>query len=112
MGKGAQGYVDAMGYAGRATELNLASSAERFAGSGKASAGGAISAFVDYFVGMATSLGIEINKCSIEITKVILDVLTMVAMAETAVGVWAAALQCLALNADVTDMKKACSMGK
>jgi hypothetical protein len=112
MGKGAQGYVDAMGYAGRAADLNLASSAERFAGSGAVSAGGAISAFVDYFAGMAESLGIEMNKCSIAVTKVILDVLSMVAMAETVVGVWAAALQCLALNADLTDMKKACFLGK
>jgi hypothetical protein len=111
MGKGAQGYVTAMGYAGRASDLNLVSSAERFAGNGKVSAGGAISAFVDYFAGLAESLGIEMNKCSISITKVILDVLTMVAMAETVVGVWAAALQCLALNADLVEMKKACFMG-
>jgi len=111
MGKGAQGYVNAMGYAGRATEMNLVASAERFAGSGNVSAGGAISAFVDYFAGMAKSLGIEVNECSIAVTKVMLDVLTVVAMADTVVGIWAAALQLLSLKADIVGMKIACLQG-
>jgi hypothetical protein len=108
MAKGAQGYIDAMGYAERARELDLVSSAERFAGRGTVSAGAAISAFVDYFAGMAKSLGIEVNECAIAVTKVMLDVLTTLALAETVVGVWAAALQLLSTKADVLDMKRAC----
>jgi hypothetical protein len=106
--KGAQGYVDAAHLAANATTMNALGSAERFVARGNVSAGGAISAFVDYFAGLAKSMHIEMNECALAVTKVMLDVLTAVALLESVVGVWAAALQVLATGADSKDMIKAC----
>jgi len=108
MGKGAKGYAAAAHLANNATGMKAVSSAERFAARGKVSAGGAISAFVDYFAAVAKSLKIEVNDCAIAITKVILDVLTTIALVDTVVGIWAAALQALATGADSKEMLKAC----
>jgi hypothetical protein len=82
--------------------------AEKFATRGTISAGGAISAFVEYFAGIAKTLGIELNECAIAVTKVILDILTTIALADTVVGIWAAALQALAVGADTKGMINAC----
>lgn len=72
-------------------------------------AGGAISAFVEYFSGMAKGWGIEMNECAIAVTKVILDELTVVAMADTGVGIcWAVSLQLLTVTADSAAMPQAC----
>lgn len=82
--------------------------AEKMASRGTISAGGAISTFVEYFAGVAKSLGIEMNECALAITKVILDVLTELALIESVVGIWASALQALAIGADTTDVINAC----
>jgi hypothetical protein len=111
MGKGAQEYVTAAALVVRAENVRSIALAEKFAAKGTVSAGGAISAFVDYSAGMATNLGIEMNMCAIAVTKVMLNVLTIVAMADTVVLFWAAALQALSLGSDVNEMKKACMQG-
>jgi hypothetical protein len=108
MATGAEGYAAAARLAGNARMMNSINMAEKFAAKGSVSAGGAISAFVDYFVSVAESLKIEINDCAIAVTKVILDILTTIALADTVVGLWAAALQALALGADTTETTKAC----
>jgi hypothetical protein len=111
LGKGAKGYGAAARLAGNATAMNALSSAEKFAARGNVSAGGAISAFVDYFVVIAESQHIEMNECAVAVTKVMLDVLTTIALADTVVGIWAAALQALAVGADTKDMIRVCSAG-
>jgi hypothetical protein len=108
MAGGAKGYAAAARLAQNATDMNALGVAGKFAARGSFFAGGAISAFVDYFVNLAKSLNIEVNECAIAITKVILDILTTIAFVESVVGVWAGALQALALGADSTDMYKAC----
>jgi len=108
LGKGAKGYAAAARLAGNATAMNALSSAEKFAAKGNASAGGAICAFVDYFAIVAKSLNIEMDECALSITKVMLDVLATIVLAETVVGVWVAALQALAVGGDSKEMILAC----
>jgi hypothetical protein len=108
MAKGAKGYAAAARLSSNATTMNALSSAESFAARGTFSAGGAISAFVNYFAAIAKSLHIEMNECTIAVTKVMLDVLTTIALADTVIGLWAAALQVLATGADATEMVQAC----
>lgn len=108
MGRGAKGWAAAAHLEGNATAMNAFTAAEKFAAKGNVFAGGAISAFVDYFAVVAKNLGIEMNECAISITKVMLDVLTTIALADTLVGVWAAALQLLSLGSDLQEMQKAC----
>jgi hypothetical protein len=108
MAKGAKGYVVAARLAGNATAMNTLGSAEKLAAKGNVSAGGAVCAFVDYFAAIAKSLNIELNECALSITKVMLDVLATIALAESVVGIWAAALNALAIGADTQDMIQAC----
>jgi len=108
MDRGAKGWAAAARLESNATAMNAATAAERFAARGNVFAGGAISAFVDYFSVVAKGLGIQMNDCAMAITKVMLDVLTIIALADTMVGVWAAAVQLLSLNADLAEMQKAC----
>ncbi len=109
MGHGASTYVAAGRLASNARVMGAATSAEQFAARGNFAAGGAIAAFVDYFAALAKSLGIEMNECAIAVTKVMLDVLSTIALADTLVGIWAAAMQVLSLEADTKDMIRACS---
>jgi|SRR5580658_8500462 hypothetical protein len=108
LNKGAEGWATAARLESNARAMNALGVAEKFATRGTVSAGGAISTFVDYFAGVAQGLGIEMNGCAIAVTKVILDVLTTIALADTVVGVWAAALQALAVGADTKEMINAC----
>jgi hypothetical protein len=108
LNKGAEGWAAAARLESNARAMNALGVAEKFATRGTVSAGGAISTFVDYFAGVAQGLGIEMNGCAIAVTKVILDVLTTIALADTVVGVWAAALQALAVGADTKEMINAC----
>jgi hypothetical protein len=111
LNKGAKGWAAAARLESNAKAMNAVTMAEKFAAKGAVSAGGAISTFVDYFAGIAKSLGIEMNECAIDVTKVILDILTTVALADTVVGVWAAALQALATGADTKEMINTCLIG-
>lgn len=104
---GTKGYLAASKYASNARTMSATTYAEKFAARGTVSAGGAISAFVDYFSTVAKGLGIEMNECSIAITKVILDVLSVIALVD-ALMVWGVALQLLALDADKSEMVTAC----
>jgi hypothetical protein len=106
--KEAKGAELAFGYAARASNLGLDASAARFAAKGAEGVGGVMSEFVDYCASFAKSLGIEMNECALAITKVILDVLTTVAMADTVVGVWAAAMQVLSTVSDARSVAQAC----
>jgi hypothetical protein len=112
LNKGAKGWAAAARLESNAKAMNSLGAAEKFATQGSISAGGAISTFVDYFAGVAQSLGIEMNGCAIAVTKVILDVLTTIALADTVVGVWAAALQALTVGADTKEMINACLVGQ
>ncbi|MFP5228938.1 MAG: hypothetical protein ACLGXA_15070 [Acidobacteriota bacterium] len=109
MGRGASGYAAAARLSSSAAAMGAADFAERFAAKGNASAGGAIAAFVDYFAGIAKSLGIEMNECALAVTRVMLDVLSTIALADTGVGIWAAAMQALSVGADTKEMIRACS---
>ena len=111
LNKGAKGYAAAARLGSNAEAMGALVVAKKFAARGAVSAGGAISTFVEYFAGVAQSLGIEMNGCAIAVTKVILDVLTTIALADTVVGVWAAALQTLAVCADTKEMVNACLVG-
>ncbi len=82
--------------------------AARFASKGTASAGGALTAFVDYFASLAKILGIEMNECALSITKVILDALTIVAMLDTGLGALFMASQLLSTASDARSMANAC----
>jgi hypothetical protein len=108
MGQGAKEYAVAARLASNATAMNALGSAKKLAAKGNVSAGGAICAFVDYFAAIAKSLNIELNECALSITKVMLDVLATIALAESVVGIWAAALNALAIGADTKDMIQAC----
>ncbi len=108
LNKGAKGWAAAAKLESNARTMNAVGMAEKFATRGAISAGGAISTFVEYFAGIAKPLGIELNECAIAVTKVILDVLTTIALADTVVGIWAAALQALAVGADTKEMINAC----
>jgi hypothetical protein len=112
LNNGAKGWAAAARLESNAKAMNAMGVAEKFATRGTVSAGGAISTFVDYFAGIAQSLGIEMNGCAIAVTKVILDVLTTIALADTVVGIWAAALQALAVGADTKEMINACIVGE
>jgi hypothetical protein len=98
----------ALAFAGRATGMGMEASATRFAAKGSVGAGGALGAFVDYCAALAKMTGIEMNECAVAVTKVMLDVLTVVAMTETVVGVWAAAMQAISTAHDAKDMYDAC----
>lgn len=95
-------------FAGRATGMGLEASAARFASKGTVGVGGVLGAFVDYCAGLAKLSGIELNECALAVTKVMLDVLTVVAMTETVVGVWAAAMQAISTAHDAKGMYDAC----
>lgn len=112
LNKGAKGYAAAARLGSNAEAMGALTAAEKFAARGTVSAGGAISTFVDYFAGVAQNLGIEMNGCAIAVTKVILDVLATIALADTVVGVWAAAVQALAVGADTKEMISACLVGE
>jgi hypothetical protein len=111
LNKNAKGWAVAARLENKAKMMNAMSAAEKFASKGAASAGRTISTFVDYFAGVAKSLGIEMNDCAIAVTKVILDILTTIALTDTIVGVWAAALQALAVGADTKEMINVCFEG-
>jgi hypothetical protein len=108
MAVGAKGWAAAARLTTNANAMNAFSSAEKFTARGNVSAGGAISAFVDYFAGVAKNLGIEMNDCAIAVTKVTLDVLSTIALADTVVGLWAAVVQALAVAADSKEMVRVC----
>lgn len=108
--RGAKGYIVASRLKAGAATMNALGSAEKYAAQGNVSAGKAISAFVDYFVAIARSLHIEMNECAIAVTKVMLDVLAVIAMADAVLTLWAAALQVLSLKADSINMIKACGV--
>ena len=108
LNKGAKGWAAAARLESNARTMSAAGMAEKFATRGTISAGGAISTFVEYFAGICGSLGIALNECAIAVTKVILDILTTIALADTVVGVWAVALQALAVGADTKGMINAC----
>jgi hypothetical protein len=108
MNAGAKASVVAARLASNATAMNSLGAAGKLATLSKVSAGGAISAFVDYFAGVAKALKIEMNECAIAITKVMLDVLTTIALMESVLGIWAALLQALATGADTKEMIQAC----
>lgn len=55
---------------------------EKFLARSKVSAGGAISAFVDYFAAIAKSQHLEMDDCAIAASKVMLDVLTTISVGE------------------------------
>ena len=112
LNKGAKGWAAAARLESNARAMNAVGMAEKFATRGTISAGGAISAFVEYFAGIAKTLGVELNECAIAVTKVILDILTTIALADTVVGIWAAALQALAVGADTKGMINACFIGE
>lgn len=92
----------------KARTMSLVNSANHIAATRAFSAGGAISAFVDYFATFATHLGIEMNECALAITKVMLDVLTTYALVQSVVGVWAGALQLLSTAADGREAYQVC----
>jgi hypothetical protein len=112
LNKGAKGYAAAARLGSGAEAMGALGMAEKFAARGTVSAGGAISTFVEYFAGVAQNLGIEMNGCAIAVTKVILDVLTTIALVDTVVGIWAAAVQALAAGADTKEMINACLAGE
>jgi hypothetical protein len=95
-------------FAGRASGLGLDASAARFASKGATGVGGALGAFVDYCAGLAKLCGVVLNECALAVTKVMLDVLTVVAMTETVVGVWIAAMQTICTVKDAKGMYDAC----
>jgi hypothetical protein len=111
LNKNAKGWAAAARLEGNAKAMNSMATAEKFALRGTVSAGGVISTFVDYFAGVARSLGIDMNECAIDVTKVILDILTSVALIDSAVGIWAGALQALAAGADTKEMINVCLLG-
>lgn len=88
--------------------MGFANFAERFGTARNVAAGGAATAFVDYFATIATQLGIEMNGCALAITKVMLDVLTTYALVQSVVGLWAGALQVLSTAADGRETYQAC----
>jgi hypothetical protein len=112
LNKYATGWATAARLESNAKTMNALSVAEKFAAKGPVSAGGAISVFVDYFAGVAKGLGVQMNGCAIAVTKVILDVLATIALVDTVVGVWAAAMQALAVGADTKEMINACLVGE
>lgn len=109
MHDGAKTAVAAYQYAAGADALQLEASAARFTGRAEAGVGGAISAFVDYFAGYAKANHIELNECSLAITKVILDVLSSIALSGTGVGIWLAALQVFTVANDTRSMIQSCA---
>jgi hypothetical protein len=85
----------------------------RYARTSAEGAGGAISALLDYFGGWCRANGVAIDECSLEITKVIIDVLTAFAMIDAVVTAWAGFIQLIASTDDSLDAYKACfSSGK
>jgi len=91
-----------------ASMMGLNSAAPGLATARNFNAGAALNAGLTYFGSLAKSLGIEVNECALAITKVIEDVLIVVGVAETGIGVFAAFMQAMATVGDVEEMKKAC----
>jgi hypothetical protein len=107
VGKGGADYVLVKRLATNAASGGFGSAA-KLASKSRVAASGPIAAFVDVFSALAKVFNIKINECAIAVTKVMLDILATIALAETVVGIWAAALQCLATGADTKDMVEAC----
>lgn len=103
--------VVAFRYVLGARDLNLSAGAARFAAKGTVAMAGVIPEFVNYCAALAKINGIEMNECAISVTTVMLDVLTVVAMADTVVGVWAAAMQALSTVNDSREMVNMCLSG-
>ena len=82
--------------------------AVKYASKGVGGVGGVLSDLLDFFAEYCKANGIEINLCSLAITKVMLDVLSTVALSGTGIGVWAAVFQLFSTVKDVKGMVDAC----
>ena len=89
-------------YADRGLALNLKTAenfvvrAGQYTAKGQVSAAGIVTAFVQYFAGLAQTRGIVLNECAMSVTELVLNAISAVLLAATEVGIIEAGFQSLA----------------
>ena len=96
---------------GNAASMGLVSATPRLATLRAGGAANVLSGFVDLFEGYAKGHGIELNECSLNVSKVILDLggaMVGGATAPTGFGLILAAMSVLSMGQDSYSLGKAC----
>jgi hypothetical protein len=112
MARGAQESLEDANIMAKMINLKKLPVAARYARKGIVSSGEGISAFVNYFTGLLSHLGIKVDDCAVAVTEVILGVLIGVGMIGAGPEAWPAALFVLGFAVDAKDMKDKCLSDK